>query len=146
MFRCILLIIMLSVYLPVANVMLAEERAGQGLLPELFLPLAESAVESNKEIAYQTELSLAAVEERVESAFEKGELAQEQWEQFKQLHWETKAFHHLFLMANLCYEEAPVDTYGHLVDIFARDMLQRLVLLDRFCIEMGVEVVPSEII
>ncbi len=117
-----------------AQVVSMENSFGQGFSP----------LESNKELAYQLESSLAAVEERVESIFEKGELPQEKWEQFKQLHWEAKSFLHLFIMANLYYEEAPVDHYGHLVELFARDMLQRMLVLDRFCIEIGVEAIPPE--
>ncbi len=118
------------------------------LLLGLTMPVAFeqdfNVLESNKETAYEIECSLEAVEGRVESAFKKGEISQGQWEQFKQLHWEAKSFVHLYIMANLYYEEAPVEPYGSLVELFARDMLQRLLILDRFCIEIGIEAIPSE--
>jgi hypothetical protein len=121
--------------------------AGQGLAlepPEIESPEGFSVLESNKEVAYSLERSIEAVKERVEAKFKKGEISQENMEQFKQLHWEAKSFLHLYIMANLYYEEAPVDTYAHLVEVFARDMLNRVMILDRFCIEIGIEAIPSE--
>lgn len=128
------LLTMLLVYLPMAHTISLMGSPGQGF----------NVLEANKEMAYQLECSLEAVEERVESAFEKGEISEEKWEQFKQLHWETKSFLHLFIMANLYYEEAPVKPYGKLVELFAVDLVRRVVLLDRFCIEIGIEAIPFE--
>ncbi len=132
MLRFIISIMMLLV----TQVMLTADSLGHGF----------DVLESNKEIAYQIECSLETVQERVGFVFEKGGLSQEKWKEFKQLHWEAESFHHLFVMANLFYEEAPVEPYGRLVELFARDMVQRLVLLDRFCLEMGIEAIPSETI
>ncbi|MBI5125635.1 MAG: hypothetical protein HZA70_05320, partial [Planctomycetes bacterium] len=128
MLRFILPIMMPLVYLLVTQVMLMTDSLGRGF----------NVLESNKEIAYQIECSLETVQERVGYVFEKGGLSQEKWKEFKQLHWEAESFHHLFVMANLFYEEAPVESYGRLVEVFARDMVQRLVLLDRFCMEIGI--------
>ncbi|HHT9132473.1 MAG TPA: hypothetical protein ACFYED_08290 [Candidatus Tripitaka californicus] len=136
MLRFILSIMMPLVCLLVTQVMLMTDSLGHGF----------NVLESNKEIAYQIECSLETVQERVGYVFEKGGLSQEKWKEFKQLHWEAESFHHLFVMANLFYEEAPVETYGRLVELFARDMVQRLVLLDRFCMEIGIEAIPFETI
>ncbi|HHT9154335.1 MAG TPA: hypothetical protein ACFYD5_00825 [Candidatus Tripitaka sp. YC43] len=132
MLRFILSIMILLV----TQVMLMTDSLGHGF----------NVLESNKEIAYQIECSLETVQERVGYVFEKGGLSQEKWKEFKQLHWEAESLHHLFVMANLFYEEAPVESYGRLVEVFARDMVQRLVLLDRFCMEIGIEAIPSETI
>lgn len=136
MLRFILSIMMPLVCLLVTQVVLMTDSLGRGF----------NVLESNKEIAYQIECSLETIEARVGFVFEKGGLSQEKWKEFKQLHWEAESFHHLFVMANLFYEEAPVESYGRLVELFARDMVQRLVLLDRFCIEIGIEAIPSETI
>lgn len=136
MLRPILSIIMSLACLLVTQVMPMTDSLGHGF----------NVLESNKEIAYQIECSLETTKERVGLIFEKGGLSQEKWKEFKQLHWEAESFHHLFVMANLFYEEAPVEPYGRLVELFARDMMQRLVLLDRFCIEIGIEEIPSETI
>jgi hypothetical protein len=134
MWRFIFLVTVFLVCLPVAQAMPVEESPWQGF----------SVLEDNKEIAFILESSLEALEGRVEALFENGGLSQEKWEEFKQLHWEAEAFLHLFIMANLYYEEAPVETYGHLVEVFGRDMVYRMLFLDRFCIEIGIEVIPYE--
>ncbi len=115
-----------------------------------FLPVAQgrdfNILEDNKDTAYIIECTLENLMERVESMHEKGEISLEDWDEFRYLHGETESFLHLYIMANLYYEEAPVEPYGRLVELFARDMIYRLVLLDNFCLEIGIEAIPEEMV
>lgn len=112
----------------------------------LYLPLAvgpRSPVEAAKEAALCTEDLLQTVNQQVEAAYRKGDIGEEQWQEYLSIHSTATGFVHLFIMAVLYYEDAPNDTQGQLVSWFARDVVRQILLIESFCSQNGIEFAPQ---
>ena len=99
-------------------------------------------IEVTKEAALYIEDFLEMVKGRVEDSFIRGDITKEQWEEYQFQHEDTMHFHHLLVMATLFYEEAADDTHGVLLATFARDLAERVLRIEWFCQNNGIEIVP----
>lgn len=107
------------------------------------LPRVEytSGVEGAKQAAHDVEMYLDRVREAVEDAHIAGNISAEGWDEYQFLSEHANHHQHLFVMAILFYEEAPVeDPYGQLVTKASYEMVLRLMLVQRLLLREGIEI------
>ncbi|MCP4365632.1 MAG: hypothetical protein GY800_10090 [Planctomycetes bacterium] len=107
------------------------------------LPRVEhtQGVEGARQAAWDVELYLDRAREAVGDAYVRHDISAEVLHNYEYLDENTCHYQHLFVMAVLFYDEAPIeDPYGLMVTKASEEMLKRLVLLDGLLFFHGVEI------